>query len=65
MRQVKGLWEKLWVIRQKAVHHIAGGELISCDIHPHKIKLLEAGRERLGLSIVAPALQNAAQPRED
>ena len=41
------------------------GELISCDIHPHKIKLLEAGRERLGLSIVAPALQNAAQPRED
>lgn len=41
------------------------GELISCDIHPHKIKLLEAGRERLGLSIVAPTLQNAAQPRED
>ena len=41
------------------------GELISCDIHPHKIKLLEAGRERLGLSIVAPALQNAAQTRED
>lgn len=41
------------------------GELISCDIHPHKIKLLEAGRERLGLSIVAPTLQNAAQTRED
>lgn len=41
------------------------GELISCDIHPHKIKLLEAGRERLGLSIVAPTLQNAVQTRED
>jgi len=41
------------------------GELISCDIHPHKIKLLEAGRERLGLSIVVPTLQNAAQTRED
>ena len=41
------------------------GELISCDIHPHKIKLLEAGRDRLGLSIVTPALQNATQVRED
>lgn len=41
------------------------GELISCDIHPHKIKLLEAGRDRLGLSMIAPALQNAAQRRED
>ena len=41
------------------------GELISCDIHPHKIKLLEAGRDRLGLSIVTPTLQNAAQTRED
>lgn len=41
------------------------GELISCDIHPHKIKLLEAGRDRLGLSIIAPTLQNAAQARED
>lgn len=41
------------------------GELVSCDIHPHKIKLLEAGRERLGLSIIRPTLQNAAQTRED
>ena len=41
------------------------GELVSCDIHPHKIKLLEAGRERLGLSIIRPTLQNAAQARED
>lgn len=41
------------------------GELISCDIHPHKIKLLEAGKDRLGLDIIRPALQNAAAPRED
>lgn len=41
------------------------GELISCDIHPHKIKLLEAGRDRLGLATIKPTLQNAAQRRED
>lgn len=41
------------------------GELISCDIHPHKIKLLEAGRDRLGLSVIIPMLQNAAKARED
>lgn len=41
------------------------GELISCDIHPHKIKLLEAGRDRLGLDMIKPTLQNAAQMRED
>lgn len=41
------------------------GELVSCDIHPHKIKLLEAGRDRLGLSVITPTLQNAAQTREE
>ena len=41
------------------------GELVSCDIHPHKIKLLEAGRDRLGLSVITPTLQNAAQAREE
>ena len=41
------------------------GELVSCDIHPHKIKLLEAGRDRLGLSAMAPTLQNGARFRED
>ncbi len=40
------------------------GEVVCCDIHPHKIKLLEAGRDRLGLSILNPTLQNAAQVRE-
>lgn len=41
------------------------GEVISCDIHPHKIRLLEVGRERLGLSIVYPCLQSAAETRQD
>ena len=41
------------------------GKLVSCDIHPHKIKLLEAGRDRLGLSVITPTLQNAAQAREE
>lgn len=41
------------------------GEIVSCDIHPHKIKLIEAGRDRLGLSIITPCLQNAAQTREE
>ena len=30
------------------------GELISCDIHPHKKKLLQAGADRLGLSVIRP-----------
>lgn len=30
------------------------GELISCDIHPHKKKLLQAGADRLGLSLLHP-----------
>lgn len=37
------------------------GELISCDIHPHKIKLLEAGRDRLGLDVITPKLQSASE----
>ena len=30
------------------------GEIISCDIHPHKKNLIRAGADRLGLSIVKP-----------
>ena len=30
------------------------GEIISCDIHAHKKKLIQAGADRLGLSIVTP-----------
>jgi len=34
------------------------GEVLSCDIHPHKIRLIQAGRDRLGLSILRPELQD-------
>ena len=30
------------------------GEIISCDLHPHKRRLIQAGAERLGLSVVKP-----------
>jgi len=30
------------------------GEIISCDLHPHKKKLIQASADRLGLNIVAP-----------
>lgn len=41
------------------------GEVVSCDIHPHKIKLLEAGRQRLGLDAIVPTLQSATQQRDE
>lgn len=41
------------------------GEVISCDIHPHKIRLLEAGRQRLGLDRITPCLQSATETKED
>ena len=37
------------------------GSIISCDIHPHKIKLIQKGADRLGLDIIAPQLQDASQ----
>jgi len=30
------------------------GEVISCDVHPHKKKLIQAGADRLGLSLITP-----------
>jgi len=40
------------------------GEVVSCDIHPHKQKLIEAGASRLGLSCVAACVMDAKQPNE-
>lgn len=34
------------------------GKIVSCDIHAHKIKLLEKGAERLAISIITPVLQD-------
>jgi len=41
------------------------GSIISCDIHPHKIKLIQAGADRLGLSCIAPQVQDASGRREE
>ena len=41
------------------------GELISCDIHPHKLKLIEKGAERLGIHILTTRLQDASRPVEE
>lgn len=44
------------------------GEIISCDIHDHKIKLLNAGAERLHISILTAMVHDARafhQPWED
>jgi len=30
------------------------GEITSCDLHPHKKKLIQAGAQRLGLGIITP-----------
>ena len=30
------------------------GEIVSCDLHPHKKKLIQAGAYRLGLTIISP-----------
>lgn len=37
-----------------AIQMEGGGEVISCDLHPHKKKLIQAGADRLGLRNIAP-----------
>ena len=37
------------------------GEIVSCDIHPHKIQLIEKGAERLGISVITAREQDATQ----
>lgn len=41
------------------------GQLTSCDIHPHKLKLIEAGAGRLGIDIITTRLKNAAEAVEE
>ena len=42
-----------------------GGEIIACDIHRHKLTLIEKGAERLGLSCIHPELADGRQTREE
>ena len=41
------------------------GEVLSCDIHPHKKALIDAGARRLGLSCIRSAVQDAKARREE
>ncbi len=41
------------------------GSITSCDIHPHKIALIEKGAERLGITNLCALVQNAAQARPE
>lgn len=41
------------------------GEIFSCDIHPHKQKLIEAGAQRLGLDCIRAMTQNAKERVEE
>ena len=37
------------------------GAIISCDIHPHKLKLIESGAARLGISCIRTALADGRE----
>lgn len=38
------------------------GEVVSCDIHSHRVALIQSGADRLGLSCVRPTLRDACDP---
>lgn len=38
------------------------GKIVSCDIHPHKLQLIERGVKRLGIDCMETRLQDAAVP---
>ena len=37
------------------------GSITSCDVHSHKVELIQKGAQRLGLDIITPRLQDATQ----
>ena len=41
------------------------GSIISCDIHEHKLKLIAANANRLGLSIITPLQNDACELRSE
>jgi len=41
------------------------GEILSRDLHAHKIKLIESGAERLGIGIIEAGQQDASKPVEE
>lgn len=41
------------------------GEIVACDIHPHKLPLIEKGAQRLGLRSVRTALADGQEEHEE
>lgn len=41
------------------------GEVISCDIHPHRVSLIENGAKRLGLDIIKPTVCDGLKFNEE
>ncbi len=41
------------------------GEVISCDLHPHKKRLIQAGADRLGLNIISPMTADGREFRPE
>lgn len=41
------------------------GEIVSCDLHPHKKELIEKGAARLGISILTAHTSDAREPRPE
>lgn len=37
------------------------GEIVSCDLYPHRTRLIESGAKRLGLGIVKPTVSDATK----
>ena len=40
------------------------GEILSRDLHAHKIRLIESGAERLGITVISAGQQDASKPVE-
>jgi len=41
------------------------GEIIACDVHEHKLKLISDTANRLGISIIKPKLHDGTQPNDE
>ena len=41
------------------------GSITACDIHPHKLPLLESGAERLGITCLSACVQDASRSNPD
>ena len=44
-----------------AIDQMDRGEILSCDVHPHKLSLIERGAERLGIHSVRTALADGRE----